>query len=88
MNKCRCGSKKFTTSMTLHLMGVPVTLDKNGGVGYDDTAAKYSEGWDVLEEPEITCAKCGHLYHLEQQEKETKDGWPTYRLKDMQPEGI
>jgi hypothetical protein len=84
MNKCECGSKKFTTSMTLEISNVPVTLKGDGSVPYDDTKGT-SEGWDIIAQPEIECARCHHIYRLEQQEKETKDGRPTYRLKDMQP---
>ncbi len=80
---CKCGSKRFKTSITLEIRNVPVTLRADGSVSYDDTKGQ-SDGWDVLSQPEVSCVKCKHIYHLERQETETKDGRPTYTLRDMQ----
>ena len=73
MMTCICGSRKFKTSITLELVGVPVRLLKNGTMNYDDTKADYSDGWDVLQQPEVACAKCGHLYDLEEKPKGDKN---------------
>jgi hypothetical protein len=86
MNKCKCGSTKFLALMTLELSEVPVNMLRDGSVSYDDTKGQ-SEGWDTLEQPEVTCAKCGHIYALEREEADTKDDRPTYTLKDMQTGG-
>jgi hypothetical protein len=82
MNKCKCGSRKFVTTIHLEIRDVPVTMDSSGGAGYDDTKGE-SSGWDINEEPEITCPKCGRLYRLENTGKKNKYGNSIYTLKDM-----
>ena len=83
MNKCKCGSTKFVTTMTLEIHNIPVTMKKGGDLSYDDTKG-YSDGWDTSSQPEINCAACGHTYHLERIEPDTKGGRPRYELKDME----
>lgn len=64
--KCTCGSENLKAEkMTLHLMGVPFVLDSDSGPQYDDSEAKYSEGWDFIEEPDAVCADCGKKYVIE-----------------------
>jgi hypothetical protein len=83
VNKCKCGSTKFVTTITLEIHNVPVSMLKNDSLRYDDTKGD-SQGWDTFEQPEINCAACGHTYHLERIEPDTKGGLPRYELKDME----
>jgi hypothetical protein len=87
MNKCKCGSIKFVTNITLEIIEVPVVCLSSGAIEYDDTKGN-SQGWDTLEQPEIICKGCGHIYHLEEKGKDTSDGRPTYKLIDMQKKGV
>ena len=68
MNKprhsCTCGSRKFKAEVSIQLHGMPVWFDKKGGLRYNDVKADSSEGWDTAEQPEVACAKCGHLWRV------------------------
>ena len=83
MTKCKCGSTRFKTTINLEIRNVPVLLKPNGSISYDDTKGD-TDGWDTLQQSEITCKKCGSLYDLEKQDKETRDGRPTYRLLSLE----
>ena len=83
LQKCVCGSRKFKASITLELVGVPVTLKVDGSIEYDDTKADYSEGWNTGDQPEITCARCQATYDLGPLDDESPDGLPTYELRAM-----
>ena len=83
LQKCTCGSRKFKAAITLELQGVPVKMLADGSIEYDDTKAEYTDGWDTAAQPEIACAACEKLYHLEPLEGETDDDRPTYELTPM-----
>lgn len=68
----------------MEINDVPVQLSPIGALSYDDTRGN-TDGWDTSAQPEVSCAKCGHLWDLEQ-EAETEDpkGRPVYRLSDKE----
>ena len=61
---CVCGSNKFLTNIRLEIHNVPLDLHSDGTMSYDDTKGD-SQGWDIDNQPEISCKECGHLYNLE-----------------------
>lgn len=79
---CYCGSRRFKTSITLEIYDVPVRLSPIGTLAYDDTKGN-TDGWDTSTQPEVSCAKCGHLWDLERMEEDEK-GRPAYRLSDKE----
>lgn len=81
---CYCGSRRFSTTITLEIHHVPVKLSGRGALSYDDTKGT-TDGWDTSTQPEVSCAKCGHLWDLEQEsEAEDPKGRPAYRLSDKE----
>ena len=85
VTKCVCGSTAFSACFTIQIMEAPVWFGKDATMSYDDTKGD-SQGWDTAEEPEICCAKCQHIYHLEQLDDDGPDGRPRYTIVDMQPD--
>lgn len=81
---CYCGSRRFKTSITLEVRDVPVRLSERGALSYDDTKGN-TDGWDTSAQPEVSCAKCGHLWDLEYDvDAEGPKGRPVYRLSDKE----
>jgi len=77
MNKprqtCYCGSRKFKADVAIQLHGMPVWFDEKGSLRYDDVKAESSEGWDTAEQPEVVCARCGHLWDVSLTESGKRD---------------
>lgn len=69
----KCGSREFITNMTLFMLNVPVVLKADGTYKYDDSKGE-SEGWDVMDEPELTCAKCRCEVRAEVEEEDSAKG--------------
>lgn len=82
LQKCVCGSKRFMTALTLEIHDIPVLLKADGSIKYDDTKGN-SDGWDTSAQPEITCRRCGAIYHLEQLDENNAEDRPTYELRPM-----
>ena len=67
--KCSCGDSNLVADrVTLVLFQMPFTLTEDGPE-YDDTEAKYSEGWDYNQEARCRCASCGAVYDIASDEK-------------------
>lgn len=79
LRECPCGSRRFLADITLEIKKVPVWFSKAGTLSYDDTKGE-SCGWDTAEQPEVYCAKCGHLFHIER----TGDATDTAYLLDKE----
>jgi uncharacterized Zn finger protein len=63
--KCvECGSTEFEAGFTIEVRHVPVTVSDRGLIIYDDTKGD-SSGWDTIEQPELSCKRCGHVHRLE-----------------------
>lgn len=78
--RCYCGSTKFRASITIEIANVPVWFSKKGTLTYDDTKGD-SRGWDTNDQPEVACAKCGHLFDIER----TGDRMDSAYLKGKEP---
>ncbi len=60
MVKCpKCGSENIIADkVTLVLMDMPFELSEDDGPQYDDTDAKYTDGWDFTQEDKCHCGDC------------------------------
>ena len=67
--ECLCGdSNLIADSVTLKLFGMPFILTGDGPE-YDDSEAKYSEGWDYNQDSRCHCASCGAVYDIASDDK-------------------
>ena len=67
--ECSCGkSNLIADRVTLVLFSVPFTLTEDGPE-YDDTQAKYTDGWDYNQETRCHCASCGAVYDIASDDK-------------------
>ena len=61
---CSCGCTQFRVrEMALLLTGVPTTIGCTS-LDYDDSGAVGSTGWDVVEQPAVSCQGCGRRYNV------------------------